>query len=201
MPLAFSLCPCSSTSTCSACASTLPWTIPTAAPDWWCQRRAPHPPTLHSVAERFKPRKGTTSKPVRQPASLPLSRPTSCPLEHAEPKAAVPAALQVDAVAVPRGPANPAGNAWTTKETDLLCEAGRQRPAAGLRSCARGSTAVQLATEAEAGRRAAPLRFHLALLPFGLPSTAEAQRLCDAGCGRYWKIRNPACTHPATGAS
>ncbi|KAL4418888.1 hypothetical protein ABPG77_010057, partial [Micractinium sp. CCAP 211/92] len=57
---------------------------------------------------------------------------------------------EVDAVAVPQGPGNPAGNAWTTKETDLLCE-------------------------------------------------AEAQRLCDAGCGRYWKIRNPACTHPATG--
>ncbi len=29
---------------------------------------------------------------------------------------------------------------------------------------------MQLATEAEAGRRAAPLDFHLALLPFGLPS-------------------------------
>lgn len=34
---------------------------------------------------------------------------------------------EVDAVAVPEGPANPAGNAWTVRETDLLCEAEAQR--------------------------------------------------------------------------
>ena len=28
---------------------------------------------------------------------------------------------------------------------------------------------------------------------------AEAQRVCDASVGRYWKILNPASTHPATG--
>lgn len=32
--------------------------------------------------------------------------------------------LQVDAVAVPKGPDNPAGNAFTVKETDLLSESG-----------------------------------------------------------------------------
>lgn len=57
---------------------------------------------------------------------------------------------EVDAVAVPKGPDNPAGNAFTVKETDLLSE-------------------------------------------------SEAQRECNAAVGRYWKIKNPGSTHPATG--
>lgn len=32
-----------------------------------------------------------------------------------------------------------------------------------------------------------------------LSSEAEAQRVCDASVGRYWKFSNPAVTHPATG--
>ncbi|KAI3429769.1 hypothetical protein D9Q98_010082 [Chlorella vulgaris] len=57
---------------------------------------------------------------------------------------------EVDAVAVPEGPDNTAGNAFTVLETDLLTE-------------------------------------------------SEAQRVCNASSGRYWKIKNPASRHPATG--
>ena len=61
-----------------------------------------------------------------------------------------PTPLQVEAVALPEGPANPYGNAFTVKETDLKTE-------------------------------------------------VEAQRVCDAGKGRYWKIKNPNSLHPVTG--
>lgn len=98
------------------------------APGSWCQRCA-------------AAREATGGSISPLPAPAPHPAPSFCRLLSRR---------QVDAVAVAEGPANPCGNAWTVKETDLLCE-------------------------------------------------AEAQRVCDATVGRYWKVKNPASKHPTTG--
>lgn len=139
-------CPRSTTSTCSACASTLLWTTTLGARALLFPRQAPDTAPTAALGA------GSCSLPWHAhmpqfPAPPPPTHPAPYPFPDADKqgaeqkKALWPVALQVDVVAVPPGPDNPAGNAWTTKETDLLCEAGKSACTTRLVPCALPSAA------------------------------------------------------------